>query len=91
MFNCYILRSLKTARRYVGSCEDLESRVYRHNAGKVNATKHGAPWVLVHAESFVTRAEAVRRERYYKTGAGRDEVDRIVARIYPPPLESSNE
>jgi hypothetical protein len=32
---------------------------------------------LVHSESFSNRAEAVRKERYYKTGHGRDELDRL--------------
>jgi putative endonuclease len=77
MFHCYILRSLKTGRRYVGSCEDLAERVRRHNAGECKATKHGVPWVLIRSESFVTRSEAAQRERYYKTGRGRDELDKV--------------
>jgi hypothetical protein len=28
-------------------------------------------------ESFLTRQEAANRERYYKTGKGRDELDRL--------------
>jgi hypothetical protein len=32
-------------------------------------------WILVHTESFNSRAEAVRRKIYYKTGRGRDELD----------------
>ena len=77
MFYCYVLRSLKTGRRYVGSCEDLAERVRRHNAGESNATKHGVPWVLVCSESFVTRSEAAQRGRYYKTGRGREELDKL--------------
>ena len=76
MFYCYVLRSRKTGRRYVGSCEDLNERIRRHNAGDSKATKHGVPWVLVHSEGFATRAEANRRERYYKTGRGKDHLDR---------------
>jgi len=76
MFYCYVLRSQKTGRRYVGSCENLTERIRRHNAGDSKATKHGAPLVLVHSESFASRPEAARRERYYKTGRGRDELDR---------------
>jgi hypothetical protein len=30
---------------------------------------------LLHSESFSTRSEAACRERYYKTGRGRDELD----------------
>ena len=77
MFYCYVIRSRKTGRRYIGSCEDLNERIRRHNAGDSKATKHGVPWVLVHSEGFATRAEASRRERYYKTGRGRDQLDRL--------------
>jgi len=77
MFYCYVLRSLKTGGRYVGSCEDLGERIHRDNAGESKATKHGVPWALVHSESFLTRLEAAQRERYYKTGRGRDELDKL--------------
>src|SRR5881397_3788787 len=67
MFYCYVLRSQKTGRRYVGSCEPLTERIRRHNAGESKATKHGLPWVLIRSESFARRSEAAQRERYYKT------------------------
>jgi putative endonuclease len=77
MFYCYVLRSQKTGRRYVGSWENLSDRVRRHNAGESKATRYNVPWVLVHSERFSTRSEAAQRERYYKTGRGRDELDRV--------------
>src|SRR5207249_3974042 len=43
MFYCYVLRSRKTGRRYVGSCENFTERIRRHNAGDSKATKHGVP------------------------------------------------
>jgi putative endonuclease len=66
MFYCYVLRSEKTGRRYVGSCENLADRIRRHNAGESKATKHGLPWPLIQSEAFATRTEAAQRERYYK-------------------------
>ncbi len=75
MFCCYLLRSQKTGRRYVGSCEDLTDRIRRPYAGESKATKHGVPWILVRSESFATRSQAAQRERYYKTGRGRDELE----------------
>ncbi len=72
MFHVYVMRSEKTGRRYVGSSEDVDERLQRHNAGDSKATKHGSPWRLLHSETLSTRSEAVRRERYYKTGRGRD-------------------
>ena len=77
MFYVYVLKSQKTGRRYVGSCENIETRVRRHNLGHSKATRHGVPWALVHSESFYNRAEATRRELYYKTGRGRDELDQL--------------
>jgi putative endonuclease len=77
MFHVYVLRSEKTGRRYVGSCEDVDERLRRHNAGDSKATRHGIPWRLVISEQFSTRAHAVNRERYFKSGRGRDELDRL--------------
>ena len=77
MFYCYVLKSERTGRRYVGSCEDLEVRFGRHNLGKVQGTKHGTPWIMLHREVFDTRRQAITKELYYKTGRGRDELDRI--------------
>ena len=75
MFYVYVLRSEKTGRRYVGSCDHVEERLARHNRGESKATKPGVPWILVHTESFDSRAGAVRKELYYKTGRGRAELD----------------
>ncbi|MGZ5544664.1 MAG: GIY-YIG nuclease family protein, partial [Limisphaerales bacterium] len=61
MFYCYVLRSGKTGRRYVGSCENLADRIRRHNAGESKATKHGLPWALIQSEAFATRTEAAQR------------------------------
>ena len=77
MFHVYVLKSEKTGRRYVGSCENLETRLRRHNLGHSKATRHGAPWTLVHTEMFCNRTDATRRERYYKSGRGRDELDQL--------------
>ena len=77
MFHVYVLRSATTGRHYVGSCEFVDARLRRHNAGHSKSTRHGVPWVLLHRESFMTRAEAVRKERFYKSGRGRDELERL--------------
>jgi hypothetical protein len=50
----------------VASCEDLDERFRRHNLGHSKATRHGVPWTLVHTETFSNRADATRREQYYK-------------------------
>lgn len=75
MYWVYVLVSHVTGRRYTGSCADIDERLRRHNAGHSLATRHGVPWVVVYRESFPTRAEAARRERYLKTGQDRRWLD----------------
>jgi putative endonuclease len=77
-FWVYVLRSQKTGRFYTGSCSDLRHRFEEHNRGESKATRHGVPWVLMLCEQFASRSEAARRELFLKTGAGRDEVKRLL-------------
>ncbi len=74
MYHVYVLLSEKTGRFYVGSTDDVDRRFFQHSAGYSKSTRHGAPWRLVRLESFETRSEPVKRERFYKTGEGREEV-----------------
>ncbi len=73
-FYTYVLYSAKLKRCYTGSTNDLRARLHRHNTGQGPATKAGVPWVLVHCEPHPNRSEATKREMYFKTGKGRDEV-----------------
>jgi putative endonuclease len=66
-----------TGRRYVGSCQELADRLRRHNAGESKSTRHGIPWKVVFRKTFASRAEAVLRERYFKTGQVREELDGV--------------
>ena len=68
MYFVYLLRSLKNNDLYVGSTEDIENRLTKYNAGKVRSTKFYRPWQLLDFESYPARSEAVRREKFLKTG-----------------------
>ena len=63
-----------TGRRYVGSCQELDARLTLRNRAECKATSHGVPWILVYHETLQTRGAATQRERYFKTGKGRDEL-----------------
>ena len=64
--------SLKDGRLYKGQTNNLGNRIIEHNTGKTKSTKGYLPWELVYFESFKTREEAVLREKYFKTGSGRE-------------------
>jgi putative endonuclease len=76
VFYVYVLWIASLKRFYTGSTADLDDRLRRHNTGQSKATSAGLPWTLVHSESLATRAAAVRREMFYKTGRGQDELKR---------------
>jgi putative endonuclease len=83
MLFTYILKSLKTGRYYTGVTSDLEVRLSQHNSGQTKSTKNRGPWAIVHTEDFSTLGEALKRERYLKSGRGRDELKKILANILP--------
>jgi putative endonuclease len=72
MFSVYILFSPKIQKTYVGFTSDIEKRLLSHNelGNKDWASKH-RPWILIHTESYETKSEAMKREKYLKSGAGR--------------------
>ena len=67
----YVLRSQKHGGLYKGFTKDLEKRIETHNQGKSTYTSNGLPWILVYYEAYETKGEAIKREKYFKSAAGR--------------------
>jgi putative endonuclease len=78
MFYTYVLISLKDRKLYIGQTNDLRRRFLEHCRGKNFSTCHRRPLKLIFAEAFLTRAEVERREEWLKSGAGREELKRIL-------------
>ncbi|MGB6973866.1 MAG: GIY-YIG nuclease family protein [Terracidiphilus sp.] len=74
----YVLRSTSTGGLYTGATTDLDRRLLQHNLNLSRSTKNRGPWVLVHKEEVASLADAYKRERFLKTGKGRDELRRIL-------------
>lgn len=71
-YNVYVLRSEKDNKRYIGFTSDLKNRISRHNDGFVKSTRNRRPLKLVYTEEFGTKSEARQREKFFKTGKGRE-------------------
>ena len=71
MFYVYVLKNTKPSL-YIGHTNDLERRVIEHNSGRSPYTKNRGPWNLIYSESLVSRSEAMRREKFLKSGKGRE-------------------
>lgn len=76
MYYSYVLYSLKSNRLYTGFTDDLKRRLQEHNKGEGGAyTKKNKPFVLIHYEAFLSKKDAQRQEKFYKSGYGREVLD----------------
>ena len=75
-----MLYSFKFKRSYTGLTNNLERRVREHNNKLNKSTKAFVPWELILKENFKTRIEARNREKYLKSGIGREYVKTILVK-----------
>jgi len=78
MWLVYVLKSLRSGKRYVGITQHLDRRLGEHNAGKSKFTSGHVPWSVLYSESFETTVEARAREKYFKSAAGKRYLDKIL-------------
>ncbi|MCF7812156.1 GIY-YIG nuclease family protein [Candidatus Gracilibacteria bacterium] len=72
MFWTYVLKSKQRDYIYVGLTNNLDRRISEHTTGKEKTTRAYAPFRLIHFESFQTRPEARKREKFLKSGCGKE-------------------
>ena len=72
MFYTYVLRSKKDNNLYIGFCSDLKQRLKEHNNGNVLSTKTRLPVELIYYEACLEKEKAIKREKYFKSGFGRN-------------------
>jgi putative endonuclease len=73
-YTVYLLYSDIHSRTYIGQTSNLEKRLERHNKGFVISTRLFKPWRIIYSEEFASRSEAIRREKWFKTGSGRTQI-----------------
>ena len=77
MYHVYVLKSAD-GLSYTGHTDNLFRRLCEHNTGRCKTTKAGTRWKLVYYEEYATRGEAMKREKWMKTGSGRDFIRKIL-------------
>ena len=70
MFYTYVIKNNK-GDIYKGHSDNVQRRISEHNRGNTKSTRKGSDWQLKYCESFDTREEAIKREKYLKSAAGR--------------------
>ena len=71
MYYVYVLQSDVDNNLYTGSTPDLKKRFAKHCNGQVKSTKERRPLRLIYYEACLEKDDAIKREKYLKTGMGK--------------------
>lgn len=74
MYIVYAITSIHRNYIYVGLTSNLERRLNEHNLGYEKTTKPYAPFLIIYHEICETRIEARIREKYWKSGIGKEKL-----------------
>ena len=81
-FVVYILFSEEHNKTYVGFTSNLIERFKSHNyLSKKGYTIKYRPWIVIHVEFLTTKSEALKREKLFKTGIGRELIKEIISKL----------
>lgn len=78
MYFVYALKSLKKNYIYIGISNNIERRTKEHNCGYNKTTKSYLPFKLILMEKCASRKEARKREKYLKSGFGREFIKNLI-------------
>ncbi|MBI5779246.1 MAG: GIY-YIG nuclease family protein [Planctomycetes bacterium] len=74
----YILKSNRNGTYYIGSTQDLEKRLERHNNGFVKATRNIRPLTIAFYQKYETIKEAKQIEYKLKPLKSRKIIEQII-------------
>ena len=63
---------------YVGYSSDIKERFDQHEKGVVLSTRDKRPWEPIYCELYKNRKDAMRREKFFKSGWGRNYLRKIL-------------
>ena len=78
MYYVYVLLSLKDNKFYIGFTNDLRRRLREHNSGRNSSTKPRLPLKLIYYEAHLSKVDATRREKYFKTAKGKSSLKQVL-------------
>ena len=74
----YVIQSLRDQTFYIGISEEPNKRLKEHNQGQSKYTKGHRPYKLLYQEFCETRQLARNKEKFYKSGVGRERLKSII-------------
>ena len=77
----YIIQSDRDNSFYIGTAQNLEERILRHNQGRSKYTKPKRPWNLVYIEEHPDRSSAMKREYAIKRRKSKDYLAKLIEKF----------
>lgn len=77
IYYIYAIVSEVDQRIYVGFTTDVQKRLKEHNNGKTTSTKGYRPRNILVVEEVTNREEARKREKYLKSGVGKEYLKKV--------------
>jgi putative endonuclease len=77
----YVIQSEKDSWAYTGHTNNVKRRLHDHDRGKMKSTRNHGPFKLIYTEEFSNRSDAMVREKFLKSGKGRQIRKELVKQI----------
>jgi len=77
----YIIQSDRDNSFYIGTAQNLEERILRHNQGRSKYTRTKRPWKLVFFEEHPNRSSAMKSEYAIKRHKSKDYLAKLIERF----------
>jgi len=78
MWYVYALKSCVDNHLYIGISQNIDSRLKQHNSGTTKSTRSRRPFEIIYQEKCGERMAARNREKYLKSGVGREFLKRFL-------------
>jgi len=74
----YILYSSTRDKYYVGSCEDVNKRLIKHNTNHSGFTGKTGDWVIKWTKGYANKLDALKREKQIKAWKSRKMIEKLI-------------
>ena len=81
MYFIYIIQSYVDSSFYIGYTSYLDRRIQQHNKGLSKYTSTKKPWKLVYSEEFITKTEAIKKEKFLKNQKSRYFYNKLIKSV----------
>jgi putative endonuclease len=78
MYFTYILYSKSRNRYYIGSCEDVNKRLVKHNTNHAGFTGRTGDWEIKWVEERPDKSAALKREKQSKNWKSRRMIEKLI-------------